>query len=161
MALAISTDYFGVKPEGRALAKALYQPFQFTVIAARPECWKVNFEEVGIALCRTLTDEADLLNRVISSLESAVLDEIVGRLERNECSQRDMSHEQGFEGEASGGRRCNRLGTPGRRSAYFVKLALFGRGGDSPEERIFTHRAPFVRRRFEQFLGCLWQPLEN
>ena len=33
---------FGVEPEGRALAKALYQPFQFTVIAARPECWKVT-----------------------------------------------------------------------------------------------------------------------
>jgi hypothetical protein len=25
----------------------------------------MNFEEVGIALCRTLTDEPDLLNRVI------------------------------------------------------------------------------------------------
>jgi hypothetical protein len=47
LALAISTDYFGVRPEGRALAKALYQPFQFTVIAPRPECWKVSFEEVG------------------------------------------------------------------------------------------------------------------
>ena len=44
----------------------------------------MNFEEVGIALCRTLTDEPDLLNRVISSLESAVLDEIVGRQEKNE-----------------------------------------------------------------------------
>ena len=76
---------------------------------------------MGIALSRTLTDEPDLLNRVISSLESAVLDEIVGRLERNECSQRDMSHEQGVEGEASGGRRCTRLGTPGRRSAYYCK----------------------------------------
>jgi hypothetical protein len=81
-----------VKPQGRALAKASYQPFQFTVIAARPECWKISFEEVGIALCRTLRDEPDLLNRVISSLESAVLDEIVRRLERNECGQRDMSH---------------------------------------------------------------------
>jgi hypothetical protein len=38
----------------------------------------------SIALCRTLTDEPDLLNRVISSLESAVLDEIVGRQEKNE-----------------------------------------------------------------------------
>ena len=38
------------------------------------DCWKMNFEEVGIALCRTLTEEPDLLNRVISSLESAVLD---------------------------------------------------------------------------------------
>jgi hypothetical protein len=113
LALAISTDYFGVKPQGRALAKASYQPFQFTVIAARPECWKISLEEVGIALCRTLTDEPDLLNRVISSLESAVLDEIVRRLERNECGQRDISHEQGFEGQASGGRRCNRLVTPG------------------------------------------------
>jgi hypothetical protein len=36
---------------------ALYQPFKSTVIAALPECWKINFEEVGIALCRTLTDE--------------------------------------------------------------------------------------------------------
>jgi hypothetical protein len=53
------------------------------VIAALPECWKMNFEEVGIALCRTLTDEPDLLNRVISILESAVLDEIVSRQERN------------------------------------------------------------------------------
>ena len=44
----------------------------------------MNFEEVGIALCRTLTDEPDLLNRVISSLESAVLDEIVGRQDKNE-----------------------------------------------------------------------------
>jgi hypothetical protein len=121
LARTISTDYFGGKPEGRAVAKALYQPFQFTVIAARPECWKVSFEEVDIGLCRTLTDEPDLLNRVIFSLESAVLDEIVGRLERNECGQRDMSHEEGFEGEAFGGRRCNRLVTPGRRSAYFVK----------------------------------------
>jgi hypothetical protein len=51
------------------------------VIAALPECWKMNFEEVGIALCHTLTDEPDLLNRVISSLESAVLDEIVRRQE--------------------------------------------------------------------------------
>jgi hypothetical protein len=51
------------------------------VIAALPDCWKMNFEEVGIALCRMLTDEPDLLNRVISSLESAVLDEIVGRQE--------------------------------------------------------------------------------
>ena len=41
-----------------------------------------KLEEVGIALSRTLTDEPDLLNRVISSLESAVLDEIVGRLEK-------------------------------------------------------------------------------
>ena len=84
LALAILTDYFGAKPGGKALAEALYQPFKFTVIAALPECWKMNFEEVGIALCRTLTDEPDLLNRVISSLESAVLDEIVRRQERNE-----------------------------------------------------------------------------
>ena len=54
------------------------------MIAALPECWKMNFEEVGIALCRTLTDEPDLLSRVISSLESAVLDEIVRHQERNE-----------------------------------------------------------------------------
>ena len=44
----------------------------------------MNFEEVCIALCRTLTDEPDLLNRVISSLENAVLDEIVSRQEKNE-----------------------------------------------------------------------------
>ena len=84
LALAILIDYFGAKPGGKALAEALYQPFKFTVIAALPDCWKMNFEEVGIALCRTLTDEPDLLNRVISSLESAVLDEIVGRQEKNE-----------------------------------------------------------------------------
>jgi hypothetical protein len=84
LALAILTDYFGAKPGGKALAEALYQPFKFTVIAALPDCWKMNFEEVGIALCRTLTDEPDLLNRVISSLESAVLDEIVGHQEKNE-----------------------------------------------------------------------------
>jgi hypothetical protein len=69
---------------GKALAEVLYRPFKFTVIAALPECWKMNFEEVGIALCRTLTDEPDLLNRVLSSLESAVLDEIVRWQERNE-----------------------------------------------------------------------------
>jgi hypothetical protein len=84
LALAILIDYFPTKPGGKALAEALYQPFKFTVIAALPACWKMNFEEVGIALCRTLTDEPDLLNRVISSLESAVLDEIVGRQEKNE-----------------------------------------------------------------------------
>ena len=82
LALAILIDYFGAKPGGKALAEALYQPFKFTVIAALPDCWKMNFEEVGIALCRTLTGEPDLLNRVISSLESAVLDEIVGRQEK-------------------------------------------------------------------------------
>ena len=82
LALAILTDYFGAKPGGKALAEALYEPFKFTVIAALPECWKMSFEEVGIALCRTLTDEPDL--RVISSLESVVLDEIVRRQERNE-----------------------------------------------------------------------------
>ena len=83
LALAILIDYFPTKPGGKALAEALYEPFKFTVIAALPDCWKMNFEEVGIALCRTLTEEPDLLNRVISSLESAVLDEIVGRQERN------------------------------------------------------------------------------
>jgi hypothetical protein len=62
----------------------LYEPFKFTVIAALPECWKMNFEEVGIALCRMLTEEPDLLNRVLSNLESAVLDEIVRRQERKE-----------------------------------------------------------------------------
>jgi len=84
LALAILIDYFGAKPGGKALAEALYQPFKFTVIAALPDCWKMNFEEVGIVLCRRLTDEPDLLNRVISSLESAVLDEIVGRQDKNE-----------------------------------------------------------------------------
>jgi hypothetical protein len=84
LALAILTDYFGAKPGGKALAEALYEPFKFVVIAALPKCWKMNFEKVGIALCRTLTDEPDLLNRVISNLESAVLDEIVRRQERNE-----------------------------------------------------------------------------
>jgi hypothetical protein len=84
LALGILTDYFGAKPGGKALAEALYQPFKFTVITALLECWKMNFEEVGIALCRTLTDEPDLLNRVISSLESAVLDEIVRHHEGNE-----------------------------------------------------------------------------
>ena len=38
----------------------------------------------SIALCRTLTGEPDLLNRVIPVWESAVLDEIVGRQEKNE-----------------------------------------------------------------------------
>jgi hypothetical protein len=47
LALAILTDYFGGKPGGKALAEALYQPFKFTVIAALPECWKMNFEEVA------------------------------------------------------------------------------------------------------------------
>jgi hypothetical protein len=36
----------------------------------------------SIALCRTLTGEPDLLNRVIPVWESAVLDEIVGRHEK-------------------------------------------------------------------------------
>jgi hypothetical protein len=84
LALAILIDYFEAKPGGKALAEALYQPFKSTVISALPACWKINFEEVAIALCRMLTDEPDLLNRVISSLESAVLDEIVRRQERNE-----------------------------------------------------------------------------
>ena len=44
----------------------------------------MNFEEVGIALCRTLTEEPDRLDRVLSHLESAVLDEFVGCQERNE-----------------------------------------------------------------------------
>ena len=84
LALAILTDYFGAKPGGRALAEALYEPFKFTVIAVLPDCWEMNFEEVGIALCRTLTEEPDRLNRVLSGLESVVLDEFVGRQERNE-----------------------------------------------------------------------------
>ena len=84
LALAILTDYFGAKPGGRALAEALYEPFKFTVIAVLPDCWEMDFEEVGIALCRTLTEEPDRLNRVLSGLESAVLDEFVGRQERNE-----------------------------------------------------------------------------
>ena len=44
----------------------------------------MDFEEVSIALCRTLTDEPDRLNRVLSGLESAVLNEFVARQERNE-----------------------------------------------------------------------------
>ena len=84
LALAILTDYFGAKPGGKALAEALYEPFKFTVIAVLPDCWEMDFEEVGIALCRTLTEEPDRLNRVLSGLESAVLDEFVGRQERNE-----------------------------------------------------------------------------
>jgi hypothetical protein len=79
LALAILTDYFGAKPGGWALAEALYEPFKFTVIAALPDRWEMNFEEVDIALCRTLTEEPDRLNRVLSGLESAVLDEFVGR----------------------------------------------------------------------------------
>ena len=84
LALAILTDYFGAKPGGRALAEALYEPFNFTVIAVLPDCWEMNFEEVGIALCRTLTEEPDRLNRVLCGLESVVLDEIVGRHGGNE-----------------------------------------------------------------------------
>jgi len=84
LALAILTDYFGARPGGRALAEALYEPFKFTVIAVLPDRWEMNFEEVGIALCRTLTEEPDRLKRVLSGLESAVLDEFVGRQERNE-----------------------------------------------------------------------------
>ena len=53
-------------------------------LAVLPDCWEMNFEEVGIALCRTLTEEPDRLNRVLSGLESVVLDEFVGRQERNE-----------------------------------------------------------------------------
>jgi Family of unknown function (DUF6166) len=84
LALAILTDYFGAKPGGSALAEALYEPFKFTVIALLPDRWEMNFEEVGIALCRTLTEEPDRLDRVLSHLESAVLDEFVGCQERNE-----------------------------------------------------------------------------
>ena len=84
LALAILTDYFGAKPGGRALAEVLYEPFKFTVIAILPDRWEMNFEEVGIALSRTLTEEPDRLDRVLSGLESAVLDEFVGRQERNQ-----------------------------------------------------------------------------
>ena len=84
LALAILTDYFGARPEGRALAEALRESFKFTVIALLPDRWKMNFEEVGVALCRTLTEEPDRLNRVLSGLESAVLDEFVGRQVGNE-----------------------------------------------------------------------------
>ena len=44
----------------------------------------MNFEEVGIALCRILTEEPDRLSRVLSGLEITVLDELVGRQEGNE-----------------------------------------------------------------------------
>jgi hypothetical protein len=64
---------------GKALAEALYEPFKFTVIAVLPDCWEMNSEEVGIALCRTLTEEPNRLNRVLCGLESAVLDEFVER----------------------------------------------------------------------------------
>ena len=46
---------------------------------------------MGIALCRTLTEEPDLLNRVISSLESAVLDEIVGRQRNKPLNPAELS----------------------------------------------------------------------
>jgi len=84
LALVILTDYFGAKPGGKALAEALYEPFKFTVIAVLPDRWEMSFEEVGIALCRILTEEPDRLNRVLCGLESAVLDEFVERQERNE-----------------------------------------------------------------------------
>ena len=84
LALAILTDYFGAKSGGKALAEALYEPFKFTVIAVLPDRWEMNFEEVGIALGRTLTEEPNRLNRVPCGLESAVLDEFVERQERNE-----------------------------------------------------------------------------
>ncbi|HEY5742544.1 MAG TPA: DUF6166 domain-containing protein [Terrimicrobiaceae bacterium] len=81
LALAILADYFGDKPGGKALADALYQPFKFAVIVALPqECaWKMSFEEVGIILCRLLTDKQDLFSRTISSLESAVYEEMFSR----------------------------------------------------------------------------------
>jgi hypothetical protein len=69
LSLAILTDYFGAQPGGMAIAEALHEPFKFTVIAVLPDCWKITFEEVGIALCRTLTEEPDRLNRVLSGLE--------------------------------------------------------------------------------------------
>jgi len=81
LALAILADYFGAKPGGKALANALYQSFKFAVIVALPqECeWKMRFEEVGITLCRLLTDKPDLFSRTISSLESAVYEEMFSR----------------------------------------------------------------------------------
>ena len=39
----------------------------------------MSFEEVGIILCRLLTDEPDLFSRTISSLESAVYEELFSR----------------------------------------------------------------------------------
>ena len=42
-------------------------------------------------LCRTLTEEPDLLNRVISSLENAVLDEIVGRQRKKPLNPAELS----------------------------------------------------------------------
>ena len=80
LALAILADYLGAKPGGTALADTLYQSFKFAVIVALPqECeWKMSFEEVGIILCRLLTDEPDLFSR-ISSLESAVYEEMFSR----------------------------------------------------------------------------------
>ena len=84
LALAILTDYFGANPGAKTLAEALYEHFKFRVIATLPGCWKMDFEEVGIVLCRVLTEEPDLLDRVICSLESTVLDEIVGYQEGDE-----------------------------------------------------------------------------
>jgi hypothetical protein len=54
------------------------------MIAVLTDRWEMNFEELGIALCRTLTEEPDRLNRVPCGLESAFLDDFVGRQERNE-----------------------------------------------------------------------------
>jgi hypothetical protein len=84
LALAILTDYFGAKPGGSALAEALYEPFKFTVIAVLPDRWEMNFEEVGIALCRTLTEEPDAWTVSFRISKALVLDEFVGRQERNE-----------------------------------------------------------------------------
>ncbi len=73
LALAILTDYFGAKPGGKALAEALYEPFKFTVIAVLPDRWEMNFEEVGIALCRTLTEEPDRLTVSFAVLRALFL----------------------------------------------------------------------------------------
>ena len=76
LALALLSNYFGATLGGRALAEALYQPFKFAVIAVLPQPrWKMSFEEIGIALCRMLTERPDLFAHVISQLEFAIYDE--------------------------------------------------------------------------------------
>jgi len=94
LALAILADYFGAKPGGKAaLANALYQSFKFAVIVALPqECeWKMSFEDVGITLCRLLTDKQDLFSRTISSLESAVYEKMFSRQGEEESLVADFS----------------------------------------------------------------------
>lgn len=89
LALAMLADYFGSKPGGEALAEALCQSFKFAVIAALPQEaeWKISFEELGIVLCRLLTDKPELFSHAISSLENAVYDELFRRQEEEDESR--------------------------------------------------------------------------